>query len=89
LNNEIDRPNRSIGIGRLLHWKGFHLGLRAFAKANLLDFAAAMIQIADTEDLRLQMGKARRQRVKNYYSWAARGRELAKIYAALMSRSQF
>ena len=24
-----------IGIGRLLHWKGFHLGIRAFAEANL------------------------------------------------------
>lgn len=24
-----------ISIGRLLHWKGFHLGLRAFARANL------------------------------------------------------
>ncbi len=28
---------RFISIGRLLHWKGFHLGLRAFAKANLPD----------------------------------------------------
>lgn len=26
-----------ISIGRLLHWKGFHLGIRAFAKANLPD----------------------------------------------------
>lgn len=26
---------RFISIGRLLHWKGFHLGLRAFALANL------------------------------------------------------
>ncbi|MEO1342468.1 MAG: glycosyltransferase, partial [Cyanobacteria bacterium J06635_13] len=26
-----------ISIGRLLHWKGFHLGLRGFAKANLPD----------------------------------------------------
>ncbi|MCC5634372.1 glycosyltransferase family 4 protein [Nostoc sp. CHAB 5844] len=26
---------RFISVGRLLHWKGFHLGLLAFAKANL------------------------------------------------------
>jgi glycosyltransferase involved in cell wall biosynthesis len=26
---------RFISIARLLHWKGFHLGLRAFAQANL------------------------------------------------------
>ena len=31
-----DRPTlRFISAGRLLHWKGFHLGLRAFARANL------------------------------------------------------
>jgi glycosyltransferase involved in cell wall biosynthesis len=30
-----DAPIRFISIGRLLHWKGFHLGLRAFAKAKL------------------------------------------------------
>jgi glycosyltransferase involved in cell wall biosynthesis len=28
-------PVRFISMGRLLHWKGFHLGLRAFALANL------------------------------------------------------
>ncbi|QYO68586.1 glycosyltransferase [Leptolyngbya sp. 7M] len=28
-------PIRFISIGRLLHWKGFHLGLQAFAQANL------------------------------------------------------
>lgn len=26
---------RFVSIGRLLHWKGFHLGLRAFAHANI------------------------------------------------------
>jgi glycosyltransferase involved in cell wall biosynthesis len=28
-------PFKFISIGRLLHWKGFHLGLRAFEQANL------------------------------------------------------
>lgn len=28
-------PIRFISMGRLLHWKGFHLGLRAFAAAKL------------------------------------------------------
>jgi glycosyltransferase involved in cell wall biosynthesis len=30
-------PMRFIGMARLLHWKGFHLGLRAFAAAALPD----------------------------------------------------
>ncbi|MGG6238260.1 glycosyltransferase family 4 protein [Nodosilinea sp. AN01ver1] len=30
-----DAPVRFISMGRLLHWKGYHLGLRAFAEANL------------------------------------------------------
>lgn len=29
------QPLRFISIGRLIHWKGFYLGIRAFAKANL------------------------------------------------------
>lgn len=31
------RPTRFVSVGRLLHWKGFHLGLRAFALAGLQD----------------------------------------------------
>ncbi|MEM0980318.1 MAG: glycosyltransferase family 4 protein [Cyanobacteria bacterium P01_H01_bin.58] len=31
------QPIRFISMGRLLHWKGFHLGVQAFAKANLPD----------------------------------------------------
>jgi glycosyltransferase involved in cell wall biosynthesis len=33
--SEAGTPLRLISIGRLLHWKGFHLGLRAFAGATL------------------------------------------------------
>ncbi len=31
------QPVRFISMGRLLHWKGFHLGIRAFAAAQLPD----------------------------------------------------
>jgi glycosyltransferase involved in cell wall biosynthesis len=180
---------RFISIGRLLHWKGFHLGLRAFALANLTDaeywivgegpefnrlqalavdlgianrvklwgaqprsavpkqlgectalvhpslhesggfvcleamaagrpaicldwggpaqqvtaatgfkvpahhpeqavaaMAEAMIEIATNVDLRLQMGKAGRQRVKDLYTWEARGKYLATAYETLVSK---
>lgn len=30
-------PKRFVSIGRMLHWKGFHLGIRAFAKADIED----------------------------------------------------
>lgn len=46
---------RFISIGRLLHWKGFHLGLRAFARSNLPDFAEYWIVGDGPEKLRLQV----------------------------------
>lgn len=32
---EARMPLRFVSVGRLVHWKGFHLGLRAFSAANL------------------------------------------------------
>lgn len=50
-----DSPQvRFISIGRLLHWKGFHLGLRAFAQANLPDDAEYWILGNGPEGERLQ-----------------------------------
>ncbi|HBB35727.1 MAG TPA: glycosyl transferase family 1 [Cyanobacteria bacterium UBA8803] len=46
-------PIRFISIGRLLHWKGFHLGLRAFAAAKL-DGAEYWIIGDGAESKRLQ-----------------------------------
>ena len=183
---------RFISIARLLHWKGFHLGLRAFAQANLADaeywilgegpeqqrlealavdlgishqvkiwglqprsevltklgqcsalvhpslhdsggfvcleamaagrpvicldlggpaqqvtattgfkisaenpvqtvtdLAEAMTKVAASQDLRLQMGKVGQARVKTHYTWAARGKYLAKTYEALGADRQF
>lgn len=36
-SSSAQRPIRFISLGRLLHWKGFHIGLRAFAQADLKD----------------------------------------------------
>ncbi len=47
-------PVRLISIGRLLHWKGFHLGLRAFAQASLPGDAEYWILGDGPERSRLQ-----------------------------------
>ena len=38
-NIRLDKnlPMRFISMGRLLHWKGFHLGLQAFAQSSLVN----------------------------------------------------
>jgi glycosyltransferase involved in cell wall biosynthesis len=45
---------RFISIGRLLHWKGFHLGLQAFAQANLPEDAEYWIVGEGPERSRLE-----------------------------------
>ncbi|WP_309733455.1 glycosyltransferase [Chamaesiphon sp. OTE_75_metabat_556] len=60
---------RFISMGRLLHWKGFHLGLRAFAQADLLD--AEYLVLGDgpdrqrLEDLAIELGIADRVKFVN------------------------
>ncbi|MBE9178840.1 glycosyltransferase family 4 protein [Oculatella sp. LEGE 06141] len=50
-----DRPPvRFISIGRLLHWKGFHLGLKAFSQADLPAEAEYWIVGEGPERQRLQ-----------------------------------
>jgi glycosyltransferase involved in cell wall biosynthesis len=179
-------PLRFISVGRLLHWKGFHLGIRAFARANLAEvgywivgdgpemnrlqalaqdlgienqvkflgelpreqvlqmlgqcsalvhpslhdsgagvcleamatgrpvlcldlggpaaqittatgfkipaenpeqvvaaLAEAMVRLANEPDLCAQMGQAGQQRVREYYSWTAKGQQFARTYEKL------
>jgi glycosyltransferase involved in cell wall biosynthesis len=185
-------PIRFISVGRLLHWKGFHLGLAAFAQANLADaeywiigegserkqleiltedlditkrvkfwgnlsreqtwsklgnchilvhpslhesggfvcleamaakrpvicldlggpsvqvtektgfkiaahtpeqavqdIAKAMTHLSSDPELRLRMGQAGHNRVKEAFSWETRGRQLAQLYEEILTQEQF
>jgi glycosyltransferase involved in cell wall biosynthesis len=48
-----NRPVRFLSLGRLIHWKGFHLGVRAFIEANLPN-AEYWIAGTGAEEARLQ-----------------------------------
>jgi glycosyltransferase involved in cell wall biosynthesis len=48
-----DRPVRFLSLGRLIHWKGFHLGVRAFIEADLPN-AEYWIAGTGAEESRLQ-----------------------------------
>lgn len=52
-SNQQPQP-RFISVGRLLHWKGFHLGLRAFAQANFPNEVEYWIVGGGAEKERLQ-----------------------------------
>jgi glycosyltransferase involved in cell wall biosynthesis len=184
-------PVRFVSIARLLHWKGLHLGLRAFAQANIADaeywilgdgpeldrlkdlaltlgiasqvkfwgllpraevlaklsqcsvlvhpslhdsgagvcleamaigrpvicldlggpalqvtpetgvkvpahkpaqsvngLSEAMIRLASDNNLRLQMGRSGQQRVREYYSWEVKGKQLSQIYAEIVLKKR-
>lgn len=53
-----DNVFRFISVGRILHWKGFHFGLEAFAKANLPN--AQYVVVGEGPDLNRLKRLARR-----------------------------
>jgi glycosyltransferase involved in cell wall biosynthesis len=71
---------RFISIGRLLHWKGFHLGLRAFAQANLPDSEYWIVgdgpEMKRLQKLALDLGIS--DRVK-FWGWLSRNETLSKL----------
>jgi glycosyltransferase involved in cell wall biosynthesis len=52
------------------------------------DLGEAMIKLAKDKNLCIQMGQAGRQKIKDYYSWEAKGKLLAHIYKDLVSTKQ-
>jgi glycosyltransferase involved in cell wall biosynthesis len=75
-----EQPIRFISVGRLLHWKGVHLGLRAFAEANL-EQAEYWIVGDGPERQRLEALAAELGLENRVYFWGAlpRDRTLSKM----------
>jgi glycosyltransferase involved in cell wall biosynthesis len=48
------------------------------------DLAAAMVQLAANPDLCQRMGQAGRQKVKQHYSWEAKGQQFSQLYKTLV-----
>ncbi len=48
--------------------------------------AEAMVRLAADEPLCLQMGLAGQKRVREYYSWEVKGKELAQIYSEVVEK---
>lgn len=73
-------PVRFISIGRLLHWKGFHLGLRAFAEARIPEAEYWVIgdgpERSRLKALVRNLGIADRVR---FWGWLPRGEALRRL----------
>jgi glycosyltransferase involved in cell wall biosynthesis len=48
--------------------------------------AEAMVCLASDKNLRLQMGQAGQQRVRENYSWEVKGKRLAQVYEEIVAR---
>lgn len=71
---------RFVSIGRLIHWKGFHLGLKAFALANLE--SAEYWIIGDGSERKSLEGLAQRLGISNrvkFFGNLAREQTLLKL----------
>jgi glycosyltransferase involved in cell wall biosynthesis len=80
LNPAPPSPVCFISMGRLLHWKGFHLGLQAFAKANITKAQYLVVgdgpQRARLESLARQLGILERV---TFTGWIPRKDALAQL----------
>jgi glycosyltransferase involved in cell wall biosynthesis len=52
---------------------------------TISDLAKAMICLANNKTLRLQMGRSGQQRVREYYNWEVKGKQLAQVYEEIVS----
>ena len=50
------------------------------------DLAKAFLRLAEDPDLRVRMGEASRQRVKEHFAWAGKGELMSGIYESAVAR---
>jgi glycosyltransferase involved in cell wall biosynthesis len=76
-------PFRLISIGRLLHWKGFHLSLRAFAKFHRTYPDSEYWIVNDGPDMSYLTALARRHGIENNVTFWGTLPTLRDVYGKL------
>ncbi|MBP9900390.1 MAG: glycosyltransferase [Verrucomicrobia subdivision 3 bacterium] len=78
-----ETPFRLISIGRLLHWKGFHLGLQAFARFQQLCPDSEYWIVSDGPEARAWQQLAQRLGIASRVTFWGRLPQIADVYEKL------
>jgi len=78
-----ERPFRLISIGRLLHWKGFHLGLEAFARFHRVCPESEYWVVSDGPEAGTLKQLAAELGIANCVTFWGRLPELTDVYSKL------
>ncbi|MBE9228389.1 glycosyltransferase [Phormidium sp. LEGE 05292] len=65
---------------------GFKISATNDPEQSISDLAVAMVKLAKEPNLRVKMGKAGRQIVRDFYNWQAKGAELDQLYEKIVSQ---
>jgi glycosyltransferase involved in cell wall biosynthesis len=81
------RPIVCLDLGGPAEQVTSETGFKAAAEhpeAAIAEMAKAMVRLAQDQELRIRMGQAGQQRVRDFYSWNAKGRLLSDLYQDLV-----
>jgi glycosyltransferase involved in cell wall biosynthesis len=81
------RPIICLDLGGPSELVTSEIGLKVPANSPeqaVSDLAIAMVKLAKDRNLCFQMGQAGQQKIKDYYSWEAKGKLLSQVYKSIM-----
>ncbi len=84
------RPVVCLDLGGPAELVTLEVGIKVLAhtpEQAIADMSEAMIKLAENRDLCVQMGQKGQQRVKDYYSWEAKGKRFAQVYKNVAAKS--